>query len=91
MSFNFELRLGGTVQMWPISPTREFRSAFSPVILGLLDLIADSKTEAKELNKIFKKTDFNIMQLSTRLNEIKVCKVYTISYPVMWLSLSADK
>jgi len=53
------------VQTWSISPAREFKSAFSPVIPYLLDLTADSKAEGKELSKTFKKRHFNIMQLST--------------------------
>lgn len=59
-------RLDGTVQTWSVSPAREFRSAFSPVILYLLHLIADSIAEAKELRKTFRKTHFHIVQFSTR-------------------------
>lgn len=84
MSLN--LRLDGTVQTWSVSPAGEFRSAFSPVVLYLLHLIADSIAETKELRNNFKKTHHHIVQFSTRLSEIQVCKIDVISHPVMSLS-----
>lgn len=86
MSLNLRLRVDGTVQTWSVSPAREFRFVFFPVILYLLHPIADSIAETKGLRKTFKKTHDHRVQFSTRLSEIEVCKIYVITHSVMPLS-----